>query len=255
MNNIDQLLEQMTDCKICGNTRRVPYIDPVFGEREQQCKCMAYKKNIARLKRSRIPKSYIGFEFSDYKCNTKEKDNWNKNKATVDRLIKTIGKHEIVVDDNYDIFIYGGAVCGKTMLASITLKQLILEHGYSGAYITAEELVILAIEKNRFGVEKDLKLDDLLEHDFLVIDGVDELTDLDNGRISGNVCFIIEAFFAQRKNTGKSFILTSKLSFKGLLARKRFIPRLACTTIRYRLYGNYMETKLGEIDARLDMEG
>lgn len=234
-------------CKLCGDTRVVEYVDPIIGKRFKSCCCTSYQKSMARVKNSNIPKRFINRGFENYDVSVGGESNSEKNKSTIDKLILTVKKHETVVRNGYDIIISGGVSSGKTMVGCILLKELMLQHGYSGHFLTGEELITLAIAKNKFDNGASSKLDDISEMDFVLIDDFDLLVNLDDARISNNIFCILQNFFSHRKNTNKSFILTSALTFKELLSRDRFISKLSYTAMRFRLYGNYMKNKRGEI--------
>lgn len=237
MKTVDEIYN-LQDCTRCNNTRRVSYEDPCLGLREKQCQCVDYKKRVATLKRARIPKTYLCYELADYKSEIGDESCWDPNKENFRRLVKASDNHKIVLHEAIDLLIYGGVSCGKTMLATILLKKLILEHGYTGVFVTADELVTLAMDKTRFGVDSEFTLDSLMDVDFVVVDNFHRVVDLDDARVSGTIKIILNDFFQQRKHNGKSFILTSNSSLRSLLHKQRFVDNLAYTVVGFKFQGN-----------------
>ena len=246
MKTIEEVYNTEIDCSTCGNTRRIRYVDPILGNREQSCKCVGYKKNIEKLKRSRIPKRYLGYDFSDYIHEVGDKNAWAANKKAHTAIVDVVSQHSVVVENAIDNLIYGGKSCGKTMMGCIMLKQLILEHGYSGVFITSDELITLAMDHARY--ERASTLDEILDVDFLLIDNFHKLAVLDTLKINDNARLVLDDFFSKRKNNGKCFILTSIMSVEALLKKKRFIIEMAYTIIRHTLHGCYgMEARRNNI--------
>jgi len=228
----------LQDCSKCMNTRRISYEDPYLGVRDKQCSCVDYKKRVAILKKARIPKTYLGYELCDYKAEIGGEECWGANHESFRRLVKASHNHKTILHEAIDILIYGGVSCGKTMLATIILKNMILDYGYTGVFVTADELVTLAMEKTRFGVDNDFTLDSLTDVDFVVVDNFHRVVDLDDARVSGTIKIILNDFFQQRKHNGKSFILTSHGSLRSLLQKQRFVDNLAYTVVGFKFQGN-----------------
>jgi len=231
---------QLVDCEVCGNTRSVMYVDPILGNRVKSCICIGYRRNLAQLKHSQIPKVYLGQSFSDYKPELGEdKSVWRANKKSCKAICDTVARHSIVVEEGIDTLIYGDKGSGKTMLACIMLKELILQHGYTGIFVTAEELIAIAVESTKYGGDKTMQLNDLIDLDFVVVDNFHKAVALDDMRINDTVRILLDNFFSKRKNLGKCFILTSSVSMEHLLKKKRFIIAMAYTIIRHTLQGCY----------------
>lgn len=249
--NEDQIASVETvlkkSCSVCKNTRVVEYVDPILGKRFRTCVCTASQKNLLKLRTSNIPKRFMQRTFKNYNVDCGSEKETDRNKNTIDNLKLLVEKHDTVTKMGYDVVLSGGVSCGKTMVGCILLKELIMRHGYSGYFLTAEELITMAIGKNRIDQELASKFDEISAVDFVMIDDFDLLVNLDDKRISGNVFYILENFFSSRKNTNKSFILTSKLTLKTLIERDRFISKLSYTAMKFRLYGNYTRIKRSEI--------
>lgn len=203
---------KMPNCKICNNTRVVDYISARLGKRTKSCICTKYKKNLKMLKCSRIPDCFIEYEIDDYanldRSNYKDviKNYVNKTVENVRSLLND--KCQIVREKSYDIMFAGHSGTGKTVLAVATLKKMILDHGYSGMFVTGEELVLMAIGQSKFNageIVNGISIDKLLEVDFLLIDGYEALL---QEKLFSTVKIIIDGIIKQRKNDKKCFIIT-----------------------------------------------
>jgi DNA replication protein DnaC len=228
-------------CTKCNNSRFVPYVDRVFGSMKKACSCVdEHKKRVRNLKASRIPTTYLGYEFCDYAPESGPEDAWESNKKNFNNLVKTVQQHRIIKQEAIDILITGGVSCGKTLLAIVTLKELIMKHNYNGVYVTADELYTMAMEKSKYSNDSELNfdLDSLLDVDFLLIDTFNKLNSIEESRTSVAVMSVLSMLFQRRKNSGKSFILTSTVPLKALLQRQKFIDTLAYTVVPYRFQGN-----------------
>jgi len=236
-------LYALPNCLVCHNSRVVPYKDPVLGDRTIECGCCQYRKKINILRKSHIPNAYVQYELGDYQMEAgDDADVWKSNKKSVKKLVGLLKNHKTVVRESVDILLYGGVSVGKTMLGCVMLKEYILQHGYTGKFVTSDELIVLAMNKTRFNFD-GLTLDDFLDVDFLMIDNFHTLVNLDDLKIKGMVKVYLSEFFQKRKHEGKSFILTSKLSLAPLMTRRVFVETMAYTLMDIRIGGRRGETK------------
>lgn len=233
-----QQIYTLPDCKICNNTRRMPFDDEVYGRRMKACSCTAYKAKLTLLKRSLIPDNYIGFEFQDFKTTYPElKEEQQANKNTLDNLQALVLKHERLINKNIDILISGPKTSGKTLLATAFLKQLILTSGYSGLYLTSDQLILTAIESTKYSQQEkefDFDMRDIENADFLVIDSFEKLT---NNSLPSMARVVITESIHKRKAQKRPIILTSTLDYQTLTKENHFASEMIYTMLDFKIYG------------------
>lgn len=229
----------LPDCKKCANTRTVQYVDKRLGpeNRRTQCSCVLYGKNFGKLKRSRIPDGYLKFEFSDYRPDITDKiDHVKVNKKTHYNIVSLVGKHKILKQEGIDLLFVGGYSSGKTLLASVLLKELIMKYGYTGMFVTADEIVEAAYNKMKYEkIKNGLELEELIKPDFILIDGFDKLVLLQG--IPTIVINYINVIVKKRKHMGKGFIMTSRQTLSQLRKNGQYISEMIYTVKDFLLYG------------------
>lgn len=250
MKSIDKIYS-LHDCKMCKNTRTVPFIDKVLGKRTKDCECVSYQSRLNNLRRARLPDSYIIFEYKDYDTDIAETvDERTINKQSKTALGQIIKKHKIVNENGIDVLLYGPKACGKTMLGTVYLKTMILKHGYTGLFTTGEELILMAMEKSNFKSDdtfNGLTLEALLQVDFLMIDGFDKLL---NSKIYPMVKVTINTILKQRKYNKKKFILTSETD---LSRANEFVSEMVYTLKSLPLKGCCVEKVREDLDKTLGL--
>jgi DNA replication protein DnaC len=238
---------RLPNCKKCENTRSVEYIDALLGSRTKACECVNYRSKLSLLRKSRIPDNYIGFEFSDYVPNTTESESTNQqNEWMIEDLKVCVKKHKLLRDEGYDLLLVGGAASGKTMLGTVVLKTLILKYGYSGIFTTAEELLMMSLDKISFGQKNhvpEITFEMLYDVDFLFIDNFQMISRLDN--LPQMVMVVVSDFIKRRKASKKPMILTSQWSIEQLLQQQGFVSEMLYTLQSFRLRGTYSVQQRG----------
>lgn len=240
---------KLRDCCICDNTRKVAFDDDVYKNKYRACSCTKYQKNLNLLKKSRIPDCYISFEFNDYIHTVYDlfdvdnkiinQEDTDENEKSYNHLTKLMSDHRDIYNDAIDILLSGGCSTGKTLLATSFLKNLILIGGYSGVFVTSEELITLANEKNNYNGDRELSggytLENLIDVDFLLIDGFEEFALLELNKNSMTK-ITINKFLKERKFNKKSFILTSGMVLTKLVS-KGTVPGMVYTIVEIQLRG------------------
>ncbi len=234
-------------CNICNDTRVMTKTDSHFGEITVACKCVDYGSKLDRLRKARIPDNNIGWELSDYTPELYSvvnkapltSEEVGKNKVAVTNIQEILKSHRIVSDNGIDIFLGGGVACGKSLLATVMLKTLILKYGYSGLFVTADQIVLMAQDKISFN-KTDYKgptYDEMMEVDFLLIDGFHNLIGLN---VSTLTKITIRSLLKERKSMKKSFIMTSRSSFKEMINLDQICGEFAHTRQEIRLRGQFV---------------
>lgn len=243
----------LNDCPICKNTRLVYYVDKKISDikRTKDCSCVGYKSRLSNLKRARIPDSYIVFEYKDYNPDicTRVTD-VEHNKKMHGAIGKLITKHDKIKEMGVDLLLYGPKACGKTLLGAMFLQKMILKFGYTGMFVTAEELILMATEKSSWNKEEEfngITLEDLINVDFLMIDGFDKLVDT---KVFPMVKVIINSVMKQRKHSKKNFIITSS---KDLPVSNEFVAPMSYTLKAIELRGCYAEVVRKNLDKELGL--
>lgn len=234
-------LYTLPDCGICHNERVVTYVSERLGERTKSCDCTNYSKRIKTLKKARIPENLIEYEIEDYenvdRSTTKTVKSYAK-KITEDLRTVIDERHKILRSKAYDILFAGEKGYGKSVLAVATLKKMILEHGYTGMFITGEELLLIAIEKNKFNsgdTFNGISIDELLSVDFLLIDGYDVLL---QDKVYTMAKIVVDGIIRQRKNDNKCFIITAG---RDVTAKEELPSELSRRLITFKLKGSVIK--------------
>ena len=230
-----QELNRMPDCPICGNLRKIEFEDRILGKRYKNCKCTNYYKQLRFfLEDARIPSAYKLWDWDDYKPNVAEGIEEEGNRAVVKSLKEYLKRPA----KKMNLLFSGPPVCGKTLLASIFMRELMLKHHYSGKFVNNNELVMLAYDYTNFKItesETGLTFEELVEVDVLFIEGYDKL----QAKINTMSEAFIGNLIKQRVFRNKGHILTANKNYKQLTAAGGYTTDLINSVKYYRMFGTY----------------
>jgi len=233
---------RLPDCKVCGNTRRVKYTDRVLGERWKTCGCMVYQKRLDLLRSSKIPEGYLGYEFEDYRPEIGEDPKFiESNRKTLEELRLCVDKHDVLVKDKISLYIYGEGLSGKTLLSTVVLKSLILQHGYRGVFVTGDELLLMALDEIKLGGsthgrERRWNFYELEEADFMLLDGLQNISPVDK-TVPELVRVFVSDFVRKRIFSGKPMIVTGNQALHIMGKRYNYAEDLLGVSHRFKLQG------------------
>ena len=231
-------LKPVYECPDCEATG---YIDGV------KCHCFAKaivnflysQSNLQEvLERENFSFFHLDFYPDDYIEETTgqtPRDNMRNILDTVNNFIRDF-------DTRHDnLLLYGNTGVGKTFLTNCIAKEL-LDKSHTVVYLTSLKLFDILetykFEKGRAQDEKDATVSYILNSDLLILDDLG--TELNNSFTSSQLYYCIDT----RKNSGKSTIISTNLSFDDL--RERYSERIFS-----RITSSYTLIKVTGDDIRL----
>lgn len=162
------------NCLDCDGTGLVEVkgspLPAMVGVRNKPCKsCTEHRNRIRMFRKSRAPRHHweiplraVGeITFFPGKVDFKRITNMNATKALAEPK---------------DITLVINNAQKRIILTTILIRSLIMHHGYRTMFVTAEEIIIAALEQSKYGTTSVDVVDiEKLEHaDFLVIEGAHE---------------------------------------------------------------------------------
>lgn len=158
-------IKRMSNCKRCGGLR---YVLSADGTTAEDCQCLKEVKYRLRLESSGIPPLFQELEFSNYIY---------AGSPTDIALQEYLSHVEDQIKSKVSLFLYGKERTGKSMLASLILKDLI-RRGYSCSFMTFSE----ALENSK---DEDA-IKDMLSADYQ-FSCIDDITDVLNNLVNFTV--------------------------------------------------------------------
>ncbi len=216
---------KLCDCieKECSCGAVSPYEIFTEGGGREWCPCRSPRIRLAAVKKafrdSEIPRKYFWKFSNDFKIDFKEKD-------IVRKANKILGTFATIKDKpadeklNKGFYLWGPPGSGKTLLAAITLQELMLKYAQPGKYIDLSRTFFQRMRStfdrtdDSYGSAGQI-VDRLISVPFLVIDdfGTQRNTEWESEMLYN----LIDSRYSEEKVT----IITSNISLKQYLASDR----------------------------------
>lgn len=194
-------------CDLCNNTgwKRNEFDEIVQKNgKDQHCK-RCYLQN-------KFLNANIGF---DYWTITSE--NWKGSQNDLIQIVKYFKNIDQLKEEGRGFYIYGEYGVGKTSLANMFLRQVLLTTNHSCLFVPFSELVVLNSKIMNGWHDKNIEraITDIKDVDFLVLD--DLAKEYDNERDNGRAT--LNTILRYRDSWRKPTIYTSNIPIEETLAR------------------------------------
>lgn len=200
-------LWELPDCSVCGNTRMVPFVDSVLGERSGPCKrCSTVRRRLGWLKRARLPRRFEGLEIGDLALTV----TFSRGGTGGDFHGITQRTVEGALAGYRDVFLSARVPDLRTTLAATMIRDIVLRHGRRAVFASTEEILVTALEQTKYSAgQREVPLDfELIEKvDFLIVDGAHEICV--QGAMTGPVRSVVNHMFKNRRYSGKRNVFLS----------------------------------------------
>jgi DNA replication protein DnaC len=239
--------ETISKCPICKGVGREKKVmgDPLQAGgacvviKFEPCSCSKVFDEYASYALMNLPKKYWGFELTE---ETLDPDIRASNPETLGDIIDYSRALPKAREQNIGLYVQGARGLGKTAYCCWLLKMA-SRAGYTGYFITLQEIVDLAFKAIRNEDAEALLQQITTEIDFLLVDEIDKVY-LSRG---GEAEAFLDKLMTARYFAAKPLLVTSNTTQEslGTVYGKTLLDRFKETLIELTLVGQSVRQKLG----------